>query len=74
MNNVIHDETVSSTACLAALWKYLAILGAIIEALAKPYDGYRAPKILPNIAAIEIINVSISRLIIVTRRFEPVSK
>ena len=47
MNNVIHDETVSSTACLAALWKYLAILGAIIEALAKPYDGYRTPRSYP---------------------------
>ncbi len=74
MNNIIHDDTRSSTACLAASWEYLATLGAIIEALAKPYDGYRAPKILPNIATIEIINVSISRLIIVTRRFEPVSK
>ncbi len=47
MNNIIHDETVSSTACLAASWEYLATLGAIIEALAKPYDGYRTPRSYP---------------------------
>ena len=74
MNSIIHDEIGSSTACLTTSCEHLATLGAIIEALAIPYDEYRAPKILPNIAAAEIISVSISRLAIVTYRFEPVSR